>query len=190
MEVHCEVDDPRLQIIRHLVDHDLRADVDKFDIGQIRLRKGLIHLLVVPNPVPKVSRRLLRVLPDVIWRSGLYFQDITHDQILVITLALDKEDVVALRVTTLLDPLPSVLGRISSIKDPDMPAFVLKPAKHVGDGSLGSGATETFALGVTGVEKRGRGMGGVRTTVGSNIEGFGIDREPSQVTDDCGYVQD
>lgn len=179
MEVHCEVDDSRLQVIGHLVDHDLRADVDKFDVGQIRFRKCLVHLLVVPNPVSKVPRRLFRILADVIRRSGLHFQDITHDQIFVITLALNKEHVVPLRITTLLDPLPPVLGRIGSIKDSNMTAFMLKPAKHVGNSSFGGSAPETFAFRVAGIEKRGGRMGGVGTAVRSNIEGFSIDREPS-----------
>lgn len=155
MEVHCEINDPRLKVIRHLVDYDLRADVDEFDIGQIRLRKGLIHLLVVPNPIPEVSRRLLRILADIIRRSGLHFQDIAHNQIFVITLTLDKEYVVTLRITALLDPLPSVLGGIGSIKDSDMSAFVLKPAKHVCNSSFGSSAPETLAFGIACVEKRG-----------------------------------
>lgn len=62
-----------------------------------------------------------------------------------------------------------------------MTSFVLKPAEHVRNGSFSRRTAEALALGIPRIEEVGCGLWGIRTTVRSNIEGFGIDRKPFEV---------
>lgn len=43
--------------------------------------------------------------------------------------------------------------------------------------------SEAFPFFVTGIEEVGGGVGGVVSAVGANIEGFGWDREPCEISD-------
>lgn len=187
MEVHREINDPRLEVVGYFIDNDLRANVDKLDVGQIGLCNRLVNLFVVPNTIPKVPRSHFRVLADVIWRGGFYFKDVAHDQIFIVTLALNEEDIVALSLTALRDPFSPALGRVCSIKDPDMATLVFEPAEHVGNSGFSSRTTEALTLKIASVEKVGCGLWSVRTAVGSNVEGFSVDRKPFEVANDCGY---
>jgi hypothetical protein len=59
MQVHEVVNNSGLEISLNVVDDDLTAHVDQFDVGQILLRNGLVHLLVVHNPRFEVLDGLL-----------------------------------------------------------------------------------------------------------------------------------
>lgn len=185
MKVHREIDDPRLEVIGNLIDDHLGANIDKLDISQIRLFNGLIHFLIVPNSLPEIPRRFFRVLTNIVRRGSLNLQDITHDKVFVIALALNEKNIIALSVTTFFNPLPPMLSRVSGIKDSNVTALLLKPAEHVSNGSLSSSTAKTLSLRIASVEKFGRRVRSIRTTVGANIERFGVNREPFEVTNDC-----
>lgn len=45
--------------------------------------------------------------------------------------------------------------------------------------------SEAFPFFVTGIEEIGGGVGGVVSAIGANIEGFGWDGEPCEISDHC-----
>lgn len=73
MKVHEVIYDARLQIVLDPVDDDLMSDVDQLAVCEFRLIfvDGLIHLLVIANPVAEICCRDLWILALVIRRGEL-----------------------------------------------------------------------------------------------------------------------
>lgn len=87
MKVLDVVDQPTGKVILNLINDDGRPDIDEFDVGEVLLVivNGLIDLLVIANAVTEIESSNFRVLPLVVRRRCLDFQDVVHDQVFVIT---------------------------------------------------------------------------------------------------------
>ena len=184
MEIGEVVDETRLEIVLGHVDDNSSADVDDFDIGKMSLGlvNGLIDFLVISNTISEVFGRLFWILSDVVWRCGLDFEDVGHDQVFIVTLAFDEEveefgfgDLVE-------DPLTASFGGVGRVEDGHFIGLVLEPVQHVCDGGFSSGFSRLLALGVVDVEELGIRVRVVGASIFTNIEDFGVDRGPSKVS--------
>lgn len=108
VEVHEIVYDPTLQVVLQSIDDDLASNVDNFAVRQIMLVfiKCLVDSFVHSYPLSKVLGCLLRVLPSIVRARRLDFLDVTHDQIFVITFALNEKSLNVFGITSFLDPAP------------------------------------------------------------------------------------
>lgn len=86
VKVHQVVHHTALQVVLNGVDDDLFAHIDQLDVCQIFLVlvDGLIDLLVIADTIPKVLCSFLGILAFIVGRSGLDFQDVGHDQSLIV----------------------------------------------------------------------------------------------------------
>lgn len=185
MQVLNIVDQPTGQVVLDLVNDDGGADVDQLNIGVLLLViiDGLINLLVVADALAEVESGQLGVLPLVIRRGGLDFEDIGHDEILVIADRLDEEGLDIGIATLLVYPLATLLGGVCRVEDGDN-AFlrvIVEPIDHIGDGHLGGGSAHALAFFIVGVEEGGLGLGGVAAAIGSDVEDFGGDADPGEI---------
>lgn len=187
MQVHQVIDDPTLQVVLDTVDDDLLADIHNFQVCEVTLIgiNCLVHLLVVTDAVAEVLGRNFGVLTSVVGGRGLYFENIAHDELLVVTLALDKQSLNTFSITSLLDPPTSFLGAVSSIKDGDYSILLLEPLQHVNQCSLSSSASHTLALCIALVEEVCGRLWSIASSVVAYIEDFGIDGKPLEVTLCC-----
>lgn len=133
----------------------MRPHIDDFAIRQVRLVfiQRLIHTFVHPYPLPEVLGCLFWILSLVVRRGGLHLQDIAHDQVLFITLALNEQCCDVFRVAAFLDPATSCFGTVRGIEDSNEVSGRFEPQAHVFYGGFGGGFSETFALLVRCVEE-------------------------------------
>ena len=142
VQVHEVVDHAALQVILYPVDDDLAADVDDLAVRHVALIlvQRLVHPFIHPYPLPEILGRLFRILTLVVGTRGLDFEDIAHDDVLFIALALHKDRLDVLRITALFDPPPAVFRRVGCVEDRDEVARRAEPLAHVVDGGFGGGA--------------------------------------------------
>lgn len=92
MKVHEVVYHTTLDVILDLVDDDVLADIDKLDIGKVGFVgvDRLVNPLVVADAVAEILSSLFGILANVVGRRCLHFENVAHDEILVVTLRLYK----------------------------------------------------------------------------------------------------
>lgn len=171
------------EVVLYLVDDDSRTDVDELDVG-VRLLivvDGFVGLFVVANAVAEVHSRQLRVLALIVRRGSLDFEDVVHDEILVIADGLDEESLDVSLAAPLVDPLAAFLGRVGGVQDSDYTLAGFEPAKHVSHGSLCGGPAHTLAFFIVGIEEGCSWLGCVVAAVATNVEDTGWDTHPSQI---------
>lgn len=195
VEVGQEVHQPGLQVVLDAVDDDLVAEVRHFDVGELFLGlvDGLVHLLVHFDAVPEILGRLFGVLsapmsaetakligfvPDVIWRSGLHFENVCHDEVFIVAFALHEQVRHLGRFEFLVNPLATRLGRVGGIQDSHLVHRVPQPVQHVGDGCLGRRATGLLSLRVARFEKLGIWMRRPLASVLADVEYLCLDGRP------------
>lgn len=178
MEVHEIVHDSTLKVVLQSVDDDLAANVDDLAVCQIRfvLVERLIHPLIHSYPLSKVSRCLFWILTNIVWTRRLDFLDIAHNEIFILALALDKECLYTLGITSVLDPPSSRLRTVRGIKDGYDMTRRAKPFAHVGHCSFSSSLSKTFALLVRCVEEAGIWLRSCCSSIGPDVEAFGVHR--------------
>lgn len=105
MKVHEVVDNPTLEIVPNTANDDLLADVHDLEVGQVGLLaigvNGAIDLFVVADAVAEVEGSSLGILAAIVGATSLDVADVGHDELLIVTLALDKEDLDAVGVADL-----------------------------------------------------------------------------------------
>jgi len=187
VQVHEVVDHTTLQIVLDPIDDDLLANIHDLQVGQIVLLlvDGLVNLLVIANALSKVLDSRLGILTLVIGGCSLDFEDVAHDDVLVVALRLDEESLYALCITSFLDPASACLCRVRSIEDPN-DASLCEPLQHVRHSSFGSRSAHPLTLRVALVKEVGSGLRGVLASVIAHIEDHRIDGEPFQVALGCG----
>lgn len=155
MEVHEVVDNSRLKVILYPVDDDLCANINDLAVCHIGfvLVQCLIYALVHLDALPEILCGFLRVLTLVVWAGGLDFEDVAHDYILAVALALDEERLDAFSVTTLLNPTSPSFGAVCSVENRNEIVGGAEPSAHVCDCSFGGGFAQTLAFLVGGVEE-------------------------------------
>lgn len=81
-----------MEVVLDLVDNHLLAHIDQLDVCEIALIlvDRLVDLLVVSDAVSEVRCSYFWVLSYVVWRRGLDFQNVAHNQILVVAFRFDK----------------------------------------------------------------------------------------------------
>lgn len=185
VQIHEIVDDATLKVILDAVDDDLLAHVHELEVGVFVLItiavNGLVNLLVHLDAIAEVLRRILGILTAVVRASRLDITNVGHDEILVIALALDKDDLDAMTGASLQHPLATLLCRVGSIKDTDNTTGP-EPGEHVGNSGLGSLASFPLTLRVVHVKEVGSGLRGIIATVVADIEDLGRNRQPLQIS--------
>lgn len=181
MEVHEVVDDSALEVVFDLVDDDLLAHIDQLHVCQVLLVlvDGLVDLLIVPYPVPKVQRSRFWILTLIIGRRCLDFHDVCHDGLFRITLGLNIERFDAIGLAAFTHPSSSSLCRICSVEYSHNPPICLEPLEHIIHGSFRGSMPHTLAVFVGCIEEVGSGLWGVLSAVAAHIEGLGAYRKPS-----------
>jgi len=173
MQVHQVVHYPTLQVILDPIDNDLAADVEDLEIGQVFLVivfvHGLVNLLIISDAIAEVLCRLLGILALVVGACGLHVADVGHDEILIVALALHKDDLDALPHARLLHPGTAILGGVGGVQDADNTAR-LEPLKHIGYRCFGSRTAPPFAVGIVRVEKVGSGLSGILTPIIADVK--------------------
>lgn len=88
MQVLKVVDQTAGQVILDLVDDDKRAHIDQLDVGVVLLVliDRLIDFFVVADAIAEIFCSGFRVLTLIIWRRRLDFEDVVHDEALIIAL--------------------------------------------------------------------------------------------------------
>ena len=181
MKVHQVVDNSALQVILNLVDDDLLSNIDQLHVCQVLfiLIDRLVNLLIIPYPVPKVQCSRFWILACIVGRCGLDLHDICHDGLFRITLRLHIECLDAVGVAALTHPSSSSLCRICSIQYSHDSPVRLEPFEHVFHRGFRSSMPHTLAVFIGCIEEVGRGLWGVLSAVGANIEGLRTYRKPS-----------
>ena len=133
VEIHEVVDDTRLEIVLNLVDNDLFADVDEFDVGEVLFVfvDGLIDFFVVADAVAEILSGNFRILAFVVGGGGLDFKDVAHDDFFVVALRLHVEGVYGVGVTPLSYPSPPRFCRVCCIQYRHDSLVFLEPFDHV-----------------------------------------------------------
>ena len=187
MEIHEVVDNSTLKVVLDLVDDDLLAHIDQLHVRQVLLVliDRLVNLLVIAYSVPKIQRSRLRILALIVWRGSFDLDDVCHDGLFRITLGLHIERLDVVGVATLTHPPSSSLCRVCSIQYSHRSTVFLEPFEHVLHGGFRSSMPHTLAVFIGCIEEVGCGLWGVLSAVGADIEGLGVYRKPSQVSDDC-----
>ena len=184
MQVHEIVNDAALEVVLNSVDDDLLANVHDFEVRVLIfvsvLVNCLVNLLVITDAVEKVLGSSFRVLTPVVRAGRFDIANVCHDDVLIVTLALDKKYLDAMLNTDFVDPFPALLGRIGSVEYCD-DASGAKPSKHVGDGSLGSGTALPLALGVVGVEEVSGGLWRIVAPIIADVESLRWYGQPLEV---------
>jgi hypothetical protein len=194
-----------LQKVEDAIDDDLIADINEFDIRQMRFINRFIMTFIQPNPLLKVQSslhsafppshtigrgHLLRVLTDVIGGGNFDVEDIAHDQLFVAADTLDKHEVNAYLLTLVCDPLASLPSGIGGIEHGDHTVLLAEPFEDIVEGLLGSEFAETGALGIVGVKERGRWvLVACCSAILADVEGLCGDAEPCQVLAHCTHGQ-
>ena len=112
MQIHQIVNHPALQIVLYPIDDDLAPNINDLAVGHIRLVliQSLVYPLVHSYPLSEVLCRLLGILPLVVGACCLYFENVAHDHIFLVALALHEQRFDTLGIAALLDPTSSVFG--------------------------------------------------------------------------------
>ena len=181
MKVHEIIDNSALQIVFDLVDDDLLAHIDQLHVCQVPfiLIDGLVNLLIVPYPVPKVQCSRFWILTLVIGRRCLHFHDICHDGLFRITLRLNIERLDAIGAAAFAHPSSSSLCRICSVQYRHNSPFGLEPLEHIFHRGFRSSMPHTLAVFVGCIEEIGCWLWGVLSAVAADIEGLRAYRKPS-----------
>ena len=191
MQVHEIVNYAALQIVLDLVDDDMLADVDEFDIGQVFfvVADCLVDFFVVADAIPEILGSHFGILAFVVGGCGFDFEDVAHDQSLVVTFRFDVEGFDVVCFTSLVHPPSTCFGGVGGVEYGYYSLTHFKPLDHIGHRGFSCSVTQSFAFWVTLVEEVGCGLWSVGSTIGSDIEGFGRYAKPTKVTDNC-KVQD
>lgn len=181
MKIHEIVNNSTLQIILDPVDDNLLADIEHFEVCVLVLVaitiNGRVNPLVHLDPISEVHGCCFWILTLVIGTGQLDVTDVCHDEFLIVTFALDEQDLNPVGSACIKDPFASVLCRIGGVEDANH-ATRAKPGEHVGDGSLGSSAALALTLLVGNVKEVSSGLGGIMAPIIANIERLGRDRKP------------
>lgn len=86
MKILDIIDQPTGQIILDLIDDDSGADIDKLDIGVMLLVliDGFVNPFVIPDTSAEIQRSHFGVLALVIRGRGFDFEDVVHDNLLIV----------------------------------------------------------------------------------------------------------
>ena len=181
MKVHEIVDDSALEVVFDLVDDDLLAHIDQLYVCQVLLIliDGLVNLLIIPYPVPKVQCSRFWILTLIIGRRCFDFHNICHDGLFRIALRLNKERFDAIGLAALAHPSSSSLRRICSVEYSHDPPICFEPLEHVIHRSFRGSMPHALAIFVGCIEEVGSGLWGVLSAVAAHIEGLGTYRKPS-----------
>jgi hypothetical protein len=135
MKIHQVIHHSRLQIILYPIDNDLAPHVNNLAISHIALVlvQRLIDSLVHLNPLSEILGGLFWVLALVVWRSSLDFEDVTHNEILVVTFTLHEECFNFFGVAAFFDPASSGFGAVCGIENGDEVVGLAEPVAHVCD---------------------------------------------------------
>ena len=185
VQIHEIVNDATLQVVLDTIDDDLLAHVHELEISVLILVTIVVNrfvdLLIHLDAVAEILGRLLGILATVVGTGRFDVADVGHDELLVITLALYKEDLDSMVLKSVHNPFAALLCRVSGIKDADDTPR-LKPSEHVVDSSLGSLATFAFTFGIVHVEEVSSGLRSIMTTVVADVEDLSRNGQPLQVS--------
>lgn len=188
MQIHEVVYNATLEVVSDATNDDLLAYIHDLKVRQVRLIAigvdGTVHLFVVANAVTEVEGGLLRILALVIGAGSFDVANVGHDELLIVTLAFDKENLDTVGIASFEDPFPAFLSRVGSIEDTDDAAGA-EPREHVSDSSFGGGTALALAFRVVGVEEVSRGLRGIVAPVVSDIERLGRNGKPLQIALRC-----
>jgi hypothetical protein len=163
VEVHEVVDDAALEVVLDAVDDDLLADVHDLEEGVLALVavliEALVDLLIVADAVAEVEGGGVRVLAGVVGAGSLHVADVGHDETLVVTTALDEDDLDALAGASVKNPLAAVFCGVCGIEDSYCALGLPEPLQHVVDSGLCGGAAFSLTLLVGVVEEVRGGLG-------------------------------
>lgn len=83
------------------------------------------------------------------------------------------------------NPSAAGFGRIGGIQYSNDSLTRIEPLDHICDGGFCCGVSTTFTFLITSIEEIGGGVRCVISAIRANVEGFGWDREPCQISDHC-----
>lgn len=162
-----------------VVDDDLTAHVDQFDIRQVFLRDRLVRLSVVENTRFKVLDRLLWIHVLVIGGFQLDRHDVVKDQRLIFADRLNKHDLDVVLLAFCHQHLSSSASRVGSIVERNNTLFLFEPIDHIFQRLNSSLPARSLTVRVGRIEKVVQLMGTMElSTIVSDIEDLGGDTEP------------
>lgn len=119
VEVHEIVNDSTLKVVLNAIDNDLFPNIHNFEVRVLVfvavLVNGFVYLFIIAYAIEEILSRSFRILAAIIRARSLDIADVCHDDVLVVALALDKEDLDAMLSTNIVDPFSTFLGGISCI---------------------------------------------------------------------------
>jgi hypothetical protein len=176
VQVHEIVYNPTLQVILNAIYNNLLSHIHNFQVREIALVliNCLINPLIIPYAVSEILRSFLWIYALVVGGGSLDLEDVAHDEVLVIALALNEQCLDTLFVTSILDPASAFFGTIGGVEDRNHAAFV-EPLDHVSDSRLSSSATHALAFSIVLVEEIGGGLRGIVSSVAAYVEDLSID---------------
>lgn len=88
MKVHQVIDHSALEVILNAVNDNLFADIHDLEISEIIFLfvNSLVDFFIVLNTVTEILCGSFWIKTNIVGGRGLDFQDIAHDQVLIITL--------------------------------------------------------------------------------------------------------
>lgn len=185
MQVHQVIDNSRLKISLDVVDDDLAAHVDQFDICQVFLRDRLIGLSVVDDSRLEVLDRLFRIHVLVIRGFQLDRHDVMQDQCLIFADRLNKHDLDVVLLAFCHQHLSSGAGGVGCIIEGNDTLLLLEPVDHIFQGFNSSLAARPLTVRVSRVEKVMQLMCTMKlSTIVSDVEHLGGNAEPLQIAAD------
>lgn len=185
MKVHEVIHNAALQVVFYLVDDDLLADIYELYIRQVFLVliDCLVDFFIVPDPIAKVLSGNFGILPFVVGRGSLDFQDIAHDQVFIVALRLYIQGLDIVGFATLVNPSTAGLGRVGGVQDCHDSFALFEPFHHVHHGGFSSGMTKTLPFRIRGIKEMCSRLWSIRTAIGAYVEILGRYRKPGEVAD-------
>lgn len=170
------------------IDDDLLSNVHNLKVRVLVfvaiLVNGLINFFVIADPVQKVLSSSFGILAAVVWGGGFHVTDICHDNVLVVAFAFDKEDLDAMLRANVVDPFPTLLGRIGGIQNCN-DASGTEPSEHVSYSSLCCCTALPLALGIVGVKEVCGGLWRIVAPIVADVECLRRYGQPLQVALSC-----
>lgn len=166
------------KIILDEIDDDLVAHVDELNvsIALFGLVDGLIYFFIIRDPLPEIPGRFFGILTFVIRRGCLYFQDVAHDQLLIVTFRFDEDGVDAGGGNAFMHPFTSISCRVGGIEDGNRIVFVrAEPAQQVRHSGFGSCSPRLLPLGILWLEEARVWLSILLSSIFTNIEDLSLD---------------
>ena len=156
-----------MQIVLDLVDDDVFADVDEFDIRQVFfvVADGLVDFFVVAYSIAEILSGDVGILAFVVGGGGFDLEDVAHDQCVVVTFRFDVERFDVVGFTSFVHPPSTCFGGIGGVEYGYYSLTHFKPLDHIRHGRFSCSMTQSFALWVTFVEEVGCGLWSVGASI-------------------------